>query len=81
MKELASGGRGVIVMGLDKDEKLTGAVVLSGEDLVISGTGRGGKSTEQRLSAKALNEYAGKRARKGKQIARNFTPVALATGA
>ena len=34
----------------------------------------GGKPNEQRLSAKDLNEYAGKRARKGKQIARNFTP-------
>jgi topoisomerase-4 subunit A len=77
MKELAGGGRGVIVMGLDADEKLTGAVVLSGEELVVSGTGRGGKLSEQRLSAKQLNEFVGKRARKGKQIARNFVPIAL----
>jgi topoisomerase-4 subunit A len=81
MKELASGGRGVIVMGLDADEKMTGAVVLKGEDLVITGTGRGGKGAEQRLSAKTLNEYVGKRARKGKQIARNFVPVALKVAA
>ena len=79
MKELASGGRGVIVMGLERDEKLTGAVVLSGENLIVNGIGRGGKATEQRLSAKELNEYASKRARKGRQIARNFTPVALCT--
>jgi topoisomerase-4 subunit A len=68
----------VIVMGLDADERLTGAVVVSGENLVISGTGRGGKAAEQRLTAKQLNEYVGKRARKGKQIARNFSPTDLA---
>ncbi len=78
MKELPSGGRGVIVMGLDTGERLTGAVVVSGENLVISGTGRGGKAAEQRLTGKQLNEYVGKRARKGKQIARNFLPVDLA---
>ncbi len=79
MKELPSGGRGVILMGLDQDETLTGAVALGGEVLVVSGTGRGGKAAEQRLSAKELNEYAGKRARKGKQIARNFSPLAVGT--
>jgi topoisomerase IV subunit A len=77
MKYLPSGGKGVIVMGLDPQEKLIGALVLAGSTLVVSGTGRGGKQVELRLGAKQLADYAGKRARKGKLLPSKVRPASL----
>ena len=77
MKHLAAGGKGVILMGLDDGESLVAAVAVGAQSLVVSGIGRGAKVTEIRFSTNLLNEYAGKRARKGKLM----TPKIQPTGA
>lgn len=68
MKVLKNGGRGVILMGLDKGESLLQALVYGSDGVVISGVGRGGKLIERKFSDDQLANYAGSRARKGKLI-------------
>ena len=68
IKTLASGGRGVILMELEKNEKLLAAQAISQKGVLISGIGRGGKAQEISLSAVALAPHIGKRARKGKAL-------------
>jgi len=69
MKQLASGGKGVIVMGLEDDDALAAITVTSEAKVTVvtrSGTGR-----EQliRLSAADLQTHLGKRARMGRMLA------------
>ncbi|QCP48665.1 DNA topoisomerase IV subunit A [Trinickia violacea] len=66
MKTLAGGGRGVILMALDANEKLVQALAINGAGVVLVGTGRGGKAQEERLAGDALEAHVGKRARKGR---------------
>lgn len=68
IKSLSGGGRGVILMELEKNEKLLAAQPISQRGVIVSGTGRGGKAQELSLSASALGEHIGKRARKGKAL-------------
>ncbi|HZW13267.1 MAG TPA: DNA topoisomerase IV subunit A [Noviherbaspirillum sp.] len=68
MKSLSGGGRGVILMELEKNEKLLAAQPISQKGVVLSGTGRGGKAQDLPLSASALAPHIGKRARKGKVL-------------
>jgi topoisomerase IV subunit A len=78
MKHLAAGGKGVIVMGLDEDEQLIGAVVLPQNTLLmVSGIGRGGKAVEVKLTPSQLQDYLGKRARKGKLLPGKIKPKSL----
>ncbi|MBB3211713.1 topoisomerase-4 subunit A [Herbaspirillum sp. Sphag1AN] len=77
IKNLASGGRGVILMELEKDEKLLAAQAISQKGVVVSGIGRGGKAQDVSLSAAALGLHIGKRARKGKAIESRLKPAAL----
>jgi len=69
LKTLASGGRGVILMELEKNESLAQALAFGAPGFVLSGTGpRGGKAVEQTMTTRAQEPYAGKRARKGKTL-------------
>lgn len=68
IKTLAAGGRGVILMELEKNEKLLDAQAISQRGVIVSGTGRGGKPQQLALSAAALRPHIGKRARKGKEL-------------
>ncbi|MGH8784140.1 MAG: DNA topoisomerase IV subunit A [Cupriavidus necator] len=68
VKVLSAGGRGVILMELEPKEKLLQAVGAGAPGLMLSGAGRGGKPTSQKLAGVALQAYVGKRARKGKAI-------------
>jgi topoisomerase-4 subunit A len=77
LKTLSGGGRGVILMELEKNEKLLAAQPISQKGVVVSGTGRGGKPQEVSLSAAALAPHIGKRARKGKALEAKIKPVAL----
>jgi topoisomerase-4 subunit A len=77
IKMLASGGRGVILIGLEKDEKLLAALPISQRGVVVTGTGRGGKAQEVTLSASGLAAYIGKRARKGKRLESKLKPGGL----
>jgi topoisomerase-4 subunit A len=65
LKRLPTGGKGVILMGLDPKEFLKSAIAFGSEGGSYSGLGRGGKPTDTILDAKALKGFAGNRARKG----------------
>ncbi len=77
LKTLSGGGRGVILMELEKNEKLLAAQPISQKGVVVSGTGRGGKAQDLSLSAASLAAHIGKRARKGKVLDAKIKPAAL----
>jgi topoisomerase IV subunit A len=66
-KVLKNGGRGVIMMGLDKGEKLAQAIVYQ-SGVIVAGAGRGGKVIDREMSRRELAGYEGVRARKGKLL-------------
>ena len=78
VKNLSGGGRGVILMELEKNEKLLAAQPISQKGVIVSGTGRGGKAQQLSLSASDLKEHFGKRARKGKALESKIKPSGLA---
>ncbi|GGI53542.1 DNA topoisomerase IV subunit A [Oxalicibacterium solurbis] len=78
IKSLSAGGRGVILMDLEKGEKLQAAQAISQRGVIVTGAGRGGKTQEVTLSASALAPHIGKRARKGKALDAKIKPAALA---
>jgi topoisomerase-4 subunit A len=65
LKRLPTGGKGVILMGLDDKERLASAIAVGPDGATYSGAGRAGKPTELSLDAKTLKSFAGNRARKG----------------
>jgi len=77
IKTLSGGGRGVILMDLEPNEKLLAAQPISQKGVVVSGTGRGGKAQEVSLSATALAPHIGKRARKGKALESKIKPAMI----
>ena len=77
IKTLSGGGRGVILMELENNEKLLAAQPISQKGVMVSGTGRGGKAQEVSLSASGLAMHIGKRARKGKALESKIKPSAL----
>ncbi len=68
MKMLSNGGRGVMVMSLEKGETLMEAGIARHDGIAIRTIGRGGKESVLVLSEKELLAYMGKRARKGKPL-------------
>ncbi|MFJ2988885.1 DNA topoisomerase IV subunit A [Collimonas sp. NPDC087041] len=76
-KALSNGGRGVILMELEANEKLLAAQPISQRGVVVSGIGRGGKAQQVALSASGLAPHIGKRARKGKVLESKLKPVTL----
>jgi topoisomerase IV subunit A len=65
LKRLPTGGKGVILMGLDDKEFMSSAIAVGPNGATYSGLGRAGKPTELSLDAKTLKSFAGNRARKG----------------
>ncbi len=65
LKRLPTGGKGVILMDLDKGEKLQSAIAVGAGGATIAGLGRTGKPTEASLDAKTLKAFTANRARKG----------------
>ncbi|RJF98018.1 DNA topoisomerase IV subunit A [Noviherbaspirillum saxi] len=78
IKTLSGGGRGVILMELEKNEKLLAAQAISQKGVTVSGTGRAGKAQDVRLTANELAAHIGKRARKGKALESKIKPAGLA---
>ena len=70
-------GRGVVIMALDKGEKLISASVTVRNKVVIYGTGRGGKEVAVELAGSELTKFRQHRARKGVVIAQKLKPVRL----
>jgi len=73
MRTLSGGGRGVIIMGLGEGEKLQSLAVAASQ-VVVRGTGRGGRIDEWRMSGAGLDEFVGKRARKGRKVPSRMKP-------
>lgn len=70
-----SRGRGVILMGLEKNEKLAAAVVTDQQSITVLGLGRTGKDKEIVLGSKALSQHAGHRARMGRALPEKLKPT------
>lgn len=70
-----SRGRGVILMGLEKNEKLVAAVVTDQKALTVVGVGRGGKDKDVELSSRVLAHHAGHRARMGRVLPEKVKPL------
>ncbi|HYF18706.1 MAG TPA: DNA topoisomerase IV subunit A [Ramlibacter sp.] len=75
LRQMANGGRGLMLMDLDKKEKLAGAAAYV-RSVVIRGTSRG-KEREETLEIRTLNNAAGTRGRKGRDGSFTFDPVSV----
>ena len=67
VRKLAGGGLGTILMGLDEDDKLSQAVPFGETGLTVTGIYRR-KETVDILDLNELEQYIGKRARKGRVL-------------
>ena len=65
LKRLPTGGKGVILMDLEKGESLVSAAPFGSAGLRLIGAGRAGKPTVVDLDAKILKSFQAHRARKG----------------
>jgi topoisomerase-4 subunit A len=68
-------GRGLILMGLDKDEKLVAVLVSDLPTLTVVGVGRGGKEKEVTLGKRELGHFASTRAHKGRVLPEKVKPT------
>lgn len=75
--KLQSGGRGVILMALEKQDALSQVMTVNAAGLAIQGLGRSGKSMQEIWPSRELNDYMGKRARKGKRLDKKWTQLKL----
>jgi topoisomerase-4 subunit A len=73
LKQMAR-GRGMIIMGLEKGEKLVTAVVSDRPTLNVFGIARGGKEREITIPQKDMQHYAGHRARMGRVLPDKLKP-------
>ncbi|HZR01568.1 MAG TPA: DNA topoisomerase IV subunit A [Burkholderiales bacterium] len=76
MKQMAR-GRGVIIMGLEQDEKLVAVGVTSQPSLTVFGIARGNKEREITIPQKDMQHYVGHRARMGRVLPDKLKPRAL----
>ena len=75
MKQMSK-GRGVVIMGLEKGEKLLAVAVSDQPGLIVTGTSRG-KDKQITIEGKKLAHYAGHRARMGRVLPDKLKPVKL----
>jgi len=68
-------GRGLILMGLDKGEKLVAVTVSDQPTLTVIGIGRGGKEKEVVLGKRELGHFASSRAHKGRVLPEKLKPT------
>jgi topoisomerase-4 subunit A len=68
MKQLAGGGKGVVIMGMADDDELAAATVTSQPKVTVL-TSTGSKDQSMLLNDKDLQNHFGKRARMGKALA------------
>ena len=65
-------GRGVIVMGLDPEERLTAIGLTTANRVVLQGTNRVGRSVVQVIEGDDLAKYLLRRARKGSLVTKRM---------
>ena len=73
MKIMEKGGRGLLLIDLDKKDELAGAAAYV-RSILIKGIGRGGKEREETLEIRSLNNAKATRAKKGKTTELGFKP-------
>ena len=76
LKQMAGGGRGLMLIDLDAKDTLAGAAAYT-RSVRIEGIGRGGKLRDETLEIRSLNNARAVRARKGRAADLGFKPVAL----
>jgi topoisomerase-4 subunit A len=76
LKEMGK-GKGLMLIDLVKNDEVVGVVANSGRTLLIAGSGRGGKATQQALDARAQAGYKAARARRGQEVPLKFKPLSL----
>jgi topoisomerase IV subunit A len=76
LKAMTGGGRGLMLIDLDKKDTLAGAAAYS-RSIKIFGIGRGGKEREEQLEIRSLNNARAARARKGKAADLGFKPTGV----
>jgi topoisomerase-4 subunit A len=69
-------GRGMIIMGLEKGEKLVAAVVSDQRTLAVHGVARG-REKEVTIPQKDMQHYAGHRARMGRVLPDKLKPLGI----
>ena len=77
LRTLSSGGRGVILMGLEKGDKLMAAQPVGEKGCTVICKARNGNPYTVRIAGSTIEAHLGKRARKGKSVESRFTPVML----
>lgn len=76
LKHQPGGGRGLMLMSLDKKDSLIGACAYT-RSVNIKGEGRAGKAREEVLEIRSLNNAKGTRARKGRKADLGFNPTSI----
>jgi topoisomerase IV subunit A len=76
LKPMANGGRGLMLIDLDKKDTLAGAAAYT-RSVRIVGLGRGDKERDEVLEIRSLNNALGARGRKGKAADLGFKPVTI----
>ncbi len=76
LKQMAGGGRGLMLIDLDVKDTLAGAAAYT-RSVRIDGIGRGGKARDETLEIRSLNNAKAARARKGKAADLGFKPMAV----
>ena len=76
LRQMAGGGRGLMLIDLDAKDTLAGAVAYT-RSVRIEGIGRGGKARDETLEIRSLNNARAARARKGKAADLGFKPVSV----
>ena len=77
LRVLSSGGHGVILMGLDKGEKIRATLPVDDNGCLVICMAKNDNRYEVRISGNQIETYTGKRARKGKPVETRFTPASL----
>ena len=70
-------GRGVIVMGLDRGEKMLAVALTTRSKVIVRGTNRAGRELMVTIEGEALTKHLLHRARKGALVSHKMKPVRL----
>ena len=76
LKQMAGGGRGLMLIDLDDKDTLAGAAAYT-RSVRIAGMGRGSKARDETLEIRSLNNARAARARKGKAADLGFKPASV----
>ena len=68
IKVLRNGGRGVVLMTLDKTDSLCAVLPIDKRGATVRGLGRGGKARDDLFTMRQLADWKGARGRKGKLL-------------